>query len=987
MKDTKKNWMRPILALLLVMSFVLTPFTTVFAADPPSSYNAAYGSAVLDGNKDKAYSNATAIEVNRSQTNKIVGDGRATAKVWTLFDNTALYFYAEVTDDDIINEKDVSIVDRDRQGLNFYFDFLFDQETPYKTGTSWQDGEQGRVETNFVGNEAGNAVLQGDLPGGASTSTTQRYLMSSRGGFQAEVYMVQTSTGYKVELKVTLSTSLQLKLMTTDKPYIGIGFELKDSDTVEQYNGKTSILKSNDNGNVRNEYKTDGTGGSQGFTKMYFQNSELRALANTPFPITVASDIVGGKVTVDKSSACVGETITVTVTPDEGKMLLKGSLKANGQTIKDNTFTMGCEAVSITASFTDYVEPENENEIRVVSQNIKNAASIVDTDHGGVTVSAAVRATRMAILFSEILPDSIGFQEVKGNGRGWAKLLAENFPEYDYVGFGRDYGGSLDTVNEDYANDVCSGEATPIFYLRDKYNLIESGTWWISETPGINPGGSEKPEDTEATWGAEYKMTCTWAVLQNKTTGEMYAHINTHLDPTTDEARTEGMKVVVRKINDLAYIYGSDLPIVITADWNCNQYSDAYQVMISNEEVKVADGAYCLPANEVLNFGPTYHKYGVYKSGTPIDIAFITYENAKVTHYEILTQAVDAGDGSGEGCLSDHYGVYIAFDPTQQTESVREVPPKVEVPEDKMVATYGTAQIDGEIDAVYYNGTPAQLVKDADGYEVDPATTATGTVYYAYDDEYIYFLAQINDSTPVSKLAHVNSYEDSITESVIFMVDYLQTVEGHKAYPVSGEQGIYCVGYSTITGEIMIPKNRQTDIPVEYAVVTTGTGYNVEIKFAMSDQLKAKLNQGEHVIVGVGFQLNDDINDDGIRETPYLTTPTKVRHEYKSLAEGGGSRNFGELILMSNDPNAGPLVEETVPATEPDNNGTQTGDDDNNDDGNGSTKKTLLICVVAVLAVALIGLVVMIILDGKKKAKNEEASDETGEQETPSDDV
>ena len=58
-----------------------------------------------------------------------------------------------------------------------------------------------------------------------------------------------------------------------------------------------------------------------------------------------------GKVNVDKTTAVAGDTINITVEPNEGYQLVEGSLKYNGQTIVNNSFTMPSEDVTITAEF------------------------------------------------------------------------------------------------------------------------------------------------------------------------------------------------------------------------------------------------------------------------------------------------------------------------------------------------------------------------------------------------------------------------------------------------------------------------------------------------------------------------------------------------------------------------------------------------------------------------------------------------------------
>lgn len=68
------------------------------------------------------------------------------------------------------------------------------------------------------------------------------------------------------------------------------------------------------------------------------------------YSITVA-DMTDGTVIADKDKAAEGETVTLTVTPDDGFKLKEGTLKYNGNEITDDSFTMPDDDVVITAEF------------------------------------------------------------------------------------------------------------------------------------------------------------------------------------------------------------------------------------------------------------------------------------------------------------------------------------------------------------------------------------------------------------------------------------------------------------------------------------------------------------------------------------------------------------------------------------------------------------------------------------------------------------
>ena len=144
-------------------------------------------------------------------------------------------------------------------------------------------------------------------------------------------------------------------------------------------------------------------------------------------------------------------------------------------------------------------------------------------------------------------PDSFGVQEADKN---WIALLDEAMPEYDYFGTYRDDG-------------ISEGESNNIFYKKDKYELVNSGDFWLSETPDVPSRG----------WDAACNRICTYVILKDKTTGFVYAHFNTHLDHVSEVAQAESIALISSKIAEIA----PDIPVVLTGDFNFKQTKDLYE--------------------------------------------------------------------------------------------------------------------------------------------------------------------------------------------------------------------------------------------------------------------------------------------------------------------------------------------------------------------------------------------------------------------------
>lgn len=196
-------------------------------------------------------------------------------------------------------------------------------------------------------------------------------------------------------------------------------------------------------------------------------------------------------------------------------------------------------------------------------------------------------------------PDSFGMQEVTED---WYEMLKEMFPDYGYVGVGRD-------------RDL-GGEASPIFYKKDKYELLNGGTFWLSKTP-------EKPSKG---WDAMFNRVCTYAILKDKDTGFTYAHFNAHFDHLGVIARQESVAVVTAKIAEIA----PNMPVVFTGDLNENQESEMYSAVIESgfKDSRVLSGS-------EDNDG-TFHGYSdLTTKKLPIDYIFVNAFAKSVNSYTV----------------------------------------------------------------------------------------------------------------------------------------------------------------------------------------------------------------------------------------------------------------------------------------------------------------------------------------------------------------
>lgn len=203
-------------------------------------------------------------------------------------------------------------------------------------------------------------------------------------------------------------------------------------------------------------------------------------------------------------------------------------------------------------------------------------------------------------------PDSFGLQEAD---EGWMERLPAELTEYAYVGIGRN-------------SDNGGGEASPVFYKKDKYELVDSGTFWLSKTP----------EKASKAWDAMFKRICTYAVLKDKQTGFTYAHFNAHFDHMGVIARNESVAVVAAKIAEIA----PNIPVVFSGDLNDNEETDMYSRVLESglrDTKKIAATAVG---------GATYHGYSdLLTKELPIDFIFVNNFAKSVESYTVDSEKIN----------------------------------------------------------------------------------------------------------------------------------------------------------------------------------------------------------------------------------------------------------------------------------------------------------------------------------------------------------
>lgn len=184
------------------------------------------------------------------------------------------------------------------------------------------------------------------------------------------------------------------------------------------------------------------------------------------------------------------------------------------------------------------------NELTIGTYNIRyyNAG---DEERGDVWV------TRCKVMCDQMnfeAPDAIGAQEV--TYKQLVDMLAE-LDGYSYIGCGRDDGNK-------------EGEYSCIFYKKDCLELLDNGTFWLSETPDKVSFG----------WDAACRRVCSWGKFHLRNTDFTFYHFNLHMDHVGVVARREGAKLVMSRIRSIA----QGMPVILTGDFNVDQNNEIYTI-------------------------------------------------------------------------------------------------------------------------------------------------------------------------------------------------------------------------------------------------------------------------------------------------------------------------------------------------------------------------------------------------------------------------
>ncbi|MBQ2881877.1 MAG: endonuclease/exonuclease/phosphatase family protein [Clostridia bacterium] len=268
---------------------------------------------------------------------------------------------------------------------------------------------------------------------------------------------------------------------------------------------------------------------------------------------------------------------------------------------------------------TTYLE---DGKISVMSFNVRYAEFTPD------------RIDRVVNLILQEYPDVVGMQEVTDE---WKKVLGRRLAgKYEILGHGRD---------EDK-----TGEAVCILYKTESFNLLESNTLWLTDTPEVY---SKHPDSNQ-------ERIFTYQLLERKTDGQIFLHVNMHLDHKGETARVYQSQIVTSWIEET---FGHQYPTVLTGDFNDYQDSEPLKTFFDAEY-------------EVMNaYGENVRTFQGYNddpnAGGIIDFIFINDFFVPVS-YKVCPEKMDGEWISDHNAIVSELLLIPTYDsieiPTEDTE-------------------------------------------------------------------------------------------------------------------------------------------------------------------------------------------------------------------------------------------------------------------------------------------------------------------------------
>jgi endonuclease/exonuclease/phosphatase family metal-dependent hydrolase len=241
-------------------------------------------------------------------------------------------------------------------------------------------------------------------------------------------------------------------------------------------------------------------------------------------------------------------------------------------------------AAALTAGACATTRAQDPAPLRVMSFNIRYGTA-ADGDHAWpLRRHLTFRAIR------DFAPHVLGVQEAL---RFQLDEIAGELPHYREIGVGRDDG-------------VERGEYSAILYDAARLELLEHGTFWLSDTPDV-PGS--------VSWGNRITRIATWGRFHDRAADATYYVFNTHWDHESQPSRERSAALLLQRIR--ARSPATDA-VIVTGDFNAGEENEAFRALLrANDDARLYDTFRAVHSDAVLT--GTFNAFRGERDGPRID--------------------------------------------------------------------------------------------------------------------------------------------------------------------------------------------------------------------------------------------------------------------------------------------------------------------------------------------------------------------------------
>ena len=255
---------------------------------------------------------------------------------------------------------------------------------------------------------------------------------------------------------------------------------------------------------------------------------------------------------------------------------------------------------------------DTSEKINIMTYNIR-----LDTETDGINMWDN-RKEGIVSLIKEENVDILGIQEGLPSQ---IEYLSKQLDDYSMIGEGRDGGNN--------------GEYSAIYYKSKKMKLIETETFWLSETPEIPSIG----------WDAAINRISTLGLFKMVNSSMDVLVYNSHFDHLGKIAREKSAVLILNHIKENNY---QNMPLIVMGDFNANP--DELPIELLSEELN--DSFKILPIENPVG---TYNGFDL-NSNLLDRIDYIFTKNIKITNYKHLDRKLSSGLWP-----SDHLPILITY--------------------------------------------------------------------------------------------------------------------------------------------------------------------------------------------------------------------------------------------------------------------------------------------------------------------------------------